>query len=75
MFACSHCGSEKSTCERCGYRTCPGCTPCPCRTEVGSENALARQLRYDQEHGRREGELYALDAGGPREPGAILHQE
>ena len=75
VSTCSHCYGPRHVCDRCGYLACDRCTPCPCKTGVGSDNALARQVRYDQEHGRRPGELYALDSGGPREPGSVLHQE
>jgi hypothetical protein len=72
--SCSHCDGSKHVCDRCTYLTCPRCSPCPCRTGVGSPRALAHQLRYDQKHGRRPGELYALDEGGPRPAEAVLHQ-
>jgi len=47
MF-CHACYGPKDVCERCGYATCPSCSPCPCITGVGSPHALAAMKFYDE---------------------------
>jgi len=47
MF-CHACHGPKDVCERCGYATCPSCSPCPCVTGVGSPRALAAMRFYDE---------------------------